>query len=153
MIIGLESSLGYKSIKVFSRPAITYAAGTNSEAQDINSYSLSDLSLTSIDARGNESITYFNCGGKEIKITQKDESGNKRVISELFYDCDGQLIKQIDYDWLDGESISLTTWYEYDAMGEVSKVRLPDGRVEMTDRDLVTNTKNYQMIGCIVSAS
>ena len=144
---GLKTLYGYDySDELVS---ITYAAGTNSEAQDINSYSLSDLSLTSIDARGSESTTYFNCSGKEIKITQKDESGNKRVISELFYDCDGQLIKQIDSDWLDGVSISLTTWYEYDAMGEVSKVILPDGRVEMTDRDLVTNTKNYQMIGCI----
>lgn len=144
---GVKTIYGYDELDELI--STTHAAGTSVESQDINIYSFNSLSLTSIEASGNEATTYFNYGGKEIKIVQKDVQGNPRIISELFYDCDGQLVKQVDSDWIDEKQISLTTEYEYDAMGEVSKVILPDGRVEMTDRDLVSNSKSYQMIGYI----
>ncbi|WP_240207696.1 RHS repeat protein [Vibrio sp. CyArs1] len=103
--------------------------------------------LITTDANGNHQIQHFNNAGKTIKVEQSDASGLMKTIRELSYNDFGLLVTQVDNDWVDGDLLSLTTTYEYDVNGQVSKVTHPDGRVELITQNLATLTTTHEQPG------
>ncbi|WP_341659994.1 RHS repeat protein [Vibrio sp.] len=96
---------------------------------------------------GSRLIQFFNNAGNEIEVQQSDANGVLRTIRELHYDSFGLLVRQIDSDWFDGTPLHLTTWYEYDVNGEVSKVTYPDGREEVISQNIASLTTTHEKLG------
>ncbi len=129
----------------------TYAPGSIHEAATHYQYCVGDgaNSITTTNPQGGRLTQQLNNAGKVIAVLASDAAGQTREISRSQFDAFGLLIQQTETDWLEGTPLSLTTRYEYDARGEVSRVLHPDGREERFEQDLTTLTAHYEMVGLL----
>ncbi|MGF1684923.1 PKD domain-containing protein [Photobacterium minamisatsumaniensis] len=79
--------------------------------------------------------------GRLLQTTKIDQYGEERILNSYEYNKLGQLIIEREYDFFsDGSSIQGITRYEYDALGNVSKITYPDEQVDIISINPVTLT-------------
>ena len=109
---------------------------------------------------GEQTVYYFDENGKTTKITDSsgnvqeneyDSKGNiisqtnNNILTKLFYDDNQNLIKQEITDYNDKTSTVITTRYQYDNFGNITKYVDGDGIVYDYVRDSRGNLKNYKV--------
>ncbi|MCP9270424.1 hypothetical protein M5U04_20715, partial [Xenorhabdus sp. XENO-1] len=123
-----------------------YAPGTEYEAVTQYQYHIENNAnrLVKIDVKENEYTQQLNNAGK---VTS--ESLNGQTIRQYVYDAFGFLTKQTDIDYLDNRPINITTQFEYNELGQVSKILHQDGRIELTKQNPARLNNLYEMVGLI----
>lgn len=123
-----------------------FAPGSEYEAITRYEYSVGSgiNNITRVDPKDNKQVQHFNNTGKPIRLEMSDEQGVLKEVKRCEYDAFGLLVTQHETDYLH-DSVTLTTNFEYDEHGEVSKIVHPDGRVELIEQDLVGLVTHYHM--------
>ncbi|EJL6420587.1 RHS repeat protein [Vibrio cholerae] len=120
----------------------------DSEYEAINRYEYSVGAnvngIITTDPKGNKQVQHFNNAGKLILLEISDEQGALKEVKRCEYDAFGLLVTQHETDYLP-DSVTLTTKFEYDEHGEVSKIVHPDGRVELIEQDLARLVTHYRI--------
>ncbi|WP_249339522.1 MULTISPECIES: RHS repeat protein [unclassified Vibrio] len=125
-----------------------FAPNTEYEAITRYKYSVNsgNNSITTIDPKGNKQTQHFNNAGKLIRLEMSDVQSALRIVKRCEYDSFGLLVTQHETDYLhDSVPLTLTTKFEYDMHGEVSKIVHPDGRVELIEQDLARLVTHYRI--------
>jgi YD repeat-containing protein len=101
------------------------APGRSAEAGKTFAYELprekgSPSTTSTTDANGARVMTYLDGLGREVKRELQDiDHPDKpmRLVYNAVYDRSGQLVEEVETDWLDGEPYPQVTRHEYDAWG------------------------------------
>ncbi|MGY2500930.1 RHS repeat-associated core domain-containing protein [Pseudomonas azotoformans] len=103
--------------------------------------------LITTDAQGNQVVTSFDGLGRQVSENQLMAGPRERAVGTRTYDALGQLIEQVDFDYVtDGQRV-LKTVYSYNSWGNSSSVTGADGRVLIDEYDPQLNLKVEGVVG------
>ncbi|EMQ2878757.1 RHS repeat protein [Vibrio navarrensis] len=129
----------------------TFAPGSEYETTLTYQYQTGsgNNSISVKDPKGNHVVHHFNNAGKIVDKQISDAEGVMRTVETYLYDAFGLLLTQEDIDWVGNTSATLTSSYEYNMAGEVSKINHSDGLVECFTHNPVTLTNDYEISGLV----
>lgn len=131
--------LGRKTLEIV-------APKTASQALISYSYWLADsledpVQIQSVGANGAQTLTQLDGMGRTFAIQAQDMDTAKQPMRDVYsatYDGLGQLIEEIDTDWLNGIPHALSTQYQYDDWGLRCSSTGPDGVLHHDSYDPIT---------------
>ena len=127
----------------------TVAPGTDYEASATCRYVLAGryrqraVMAEETDLTGQQRRIYLDGAGRRVREERRDDLVTGQKFRETWrglYNPEGQLLQETVQDWFPGleRPLSLTTTYEFDGWGQVSKIRRPNGTLEHTQASPVT---------------
>lgn len=110
-------------------------------------------SVTKTDFLGNSELIELNNVGNVVRISNKIANSDFKVTKENWFNSFGLIAKTDDLDWIEDQSIRVSTSYEHDYNGQVSRIVHQDGREETIIQDAANMTVSVSQTGLISEVS
>lgn len=124
------------------------ATGRSSEAGKTFAYQLSTVqgspsTTSTVDVNGAQVMTYLDGLGREVKREVQDIDHPEkpmRLVYNATYDRSGQLVEEVETDWLEGKPYPQLTRHEYDGWGH---------RIASTGADGVKSNETFDPVSLV----
>lgn len=149
---GVELEVNYDELNQINKERLLKDNSLYSE-KTYQSHIDSDNYVLSIeDSEGEITVQTYSANGHVLSMATKIGSNNTMAYTNQ-YDAFGQKISTTQYDNLDTRTLELTTRYEYDLYGHISRTIYPSGAVEINQFDYAsrTHTKGIEGKGYVIS--